>query len=95
MLEKFKKGYWSRVQDILTELKDSPIGWFGKIGIFILIICATLLVLGLWVGMLMWPIWFAWGINNIFGTQIPLTFITWISTMIIMVGLRTIFRGIK
>lgn len=68
---------------------NSSTGWFE----IILTLLAILLVITLFTCLiaisLLWPLAVLWAINQIFGTQIPITFGTWLASVILLTVLNS------
>jgi hypothetical protein len=43
----------------------------------------------------MWPLALAWAINNLFATDIPLTFVTWLSIWVVVWASKKIFGNFQ
>lgn len=64
--------------------------------IAVLLALLAIVIIGVvFVFIMLWPIWLAWAINNMFGTSIPLTFVTWISTLIIIGGVKFVIHTLR
>lgn len=90
------KWNWQTIKESIADAKPTtPTEWLASLGVFVITLCAGAVVLSIFVFISLWPIGFAWGINNLFGTQIPLNFTTWISIILVTYGLKIIFKGKK
>jgi fatty acid desaturase len=83
--------------DWWNELKyrynnTSEFNWETAFWVVMALIAICFIIGGIVVAIL-WPLIFVWAINYMFGTTIPMTFLTWLAVVIIATVCNSLFGG--
>lgn len=86
--------FYTKYEDLIHFYRYNDMSDIAKA---ILVIFGLIIVLALFLGAIafcfLWPLALAWAINYLFGTQIPISFMTWLAIIVLFWASNLFFRG--